>query len=177
MYYLRGVHKERGLSISFSCLNCASETFCATVNGMFLNMDSYKKSELGYLLISKGKEALTAEIKRILRASRNKARYCTYGYLVKGDAHRYYYIHQLLARTDNLRQRLWAYKEVKEYFREREWTVHTSTTTRLGADYKAESVTQDYTKLDPAGLIRINFLPENKLLVPITEKNTKRKGA
>ena len=177
MYYIRGVHKERGLSIAYSCLNCACETFTASVNGMLLNVEHYKRTALGHLLISKGKEALAAELKRMLRASRKKERYCTYGYLVKGDARRYFYIRQLFARTDKLSEKLWVYKEVKEYFLEREWKVHTSTTTRLGADYKAVSVTEDYTKLDPDDLIRINFVPEYTLLVPMPDRKQERKGA
>lgn len=177
MRYIRGVHKERGLVIHYNCLNCASETFYATVNGMLLNVQIDKTTELGYLLISKGKGTLVAEIKRMLRAGRNPKRHCTYGYLVKGDARRYFYIRQLTACTGDLRQRLRMYKQVKEYFREREWKVHTSTTTRLGADYKAESVSEDYTKLDPNGLIRINFLTENELLIPMPDKKLMRKGA
>ena len=177
MHYLRGTHRERGLIIGFSCLNCACETFTASVNGMLLNVEHYKRTALGHLLISKGKEALVAEIKRMLRASLKKERYCTYGYLVKGNARRYFYIRQLFARTDKLSEKLWVYKEVKEYFLEREWKVHTSTTTRLGADYKAVSVTKDHTKLDPDGLIRINFVWEDTLLVPMPDRKQERKGA
>jgi len=177
MYYIRGVHKERGLSIVYSCLNCAFETFAASVNGMLLNVEYSKQTVLGDLLMSQGKKALVAEIKRMLRASRKKIRYCTYGYLDKGTAKRYFYIRQLIARTDKLSERLWAYKDVKRYFREQGWKVHTSTTTRLGADYKAESSTEDYTELDPDGLIRINFVREDTLLVPMPEKKTERRGA
>ncbi len=149
-------HTERGLDIRFSCFNCASESFAATVNGKRLNLDSDWRSELGYMLLTKGKKAVIDQIKRLLRASKPRYAY-GYGVYVRGSKRQYYYLNGCTAPANDLSLRLHVFKLVKRHFHELGWKIKRAATAALGADYSVESVNHHYDALDPARMIIIRF--------------------
>lgn len=104
--------KRTNIMIKARMNEYAPETFTCSVNGKYFPLEY--PSTIGQIWLSKGTEAMKAEIKKEVRKRRQERRRVTIGFYVD-DTKRFCYTRDLGAYNDDLQDKLRIYKLWKEF--------------------------------------------------------------
>ena len=105
-------------------------------------------STLGYIAVTKGDQAVFAELKRRDRKKARKNCGISYGFFLADSVREYAFIRGLYTFDTGMRSRLLLYKEIKKQMEMRNWMHETSTTAQLGPCGEVMSVTNNQREID-----------------------------
>lgn len=107
---------KHDIKVTYNGYKYAPELCNVFVNGkLYAQRGTQEAHDIAYLLII-GKEKEAADkIKRQMRAAYKKPQYITIGFYKEGSKRDYLFTRQLYANRDNLREKLFIYKEFKHF--------------------------------------------------------------
>ena len=114
------------INITYSGYKYAPESFTFYVNGkVYAPRHSQAAHNLAMLIIQGKEKEARDEIKRDIRRSYKEPEYITIGFFEEGNTGRYFFTRQLRARRDDLKQKLYIYKEWKHYIESKNCILNT----------------------------------------------------
>jgi len=120
-----------------------------------IELTSEETSQCGYAMVTGGRSAGIAELKRILRKRERAAGKITYGFHFVDRPNEFVYLCGPIAIRDNLNSRLEVYKRVVKQLSEDDWEYETFKSCELGENFKTENVKVHKDKIDRRGLITL----------------------
>ena len=109
-----------------------------------------QRRKMGYLCMTQGGKAGVAYVKHIERERERKCRlYMTYGFLIKGNPHRYVYCAELRCReSDPLAVRLDTLRAFRECLAQHGGCIEQSVECELDGNYRPVKVRKNYETAD-----------------------------
>lgn len=150
-----------------SCYKYAPEQFKAYRVVGFLNgnrniplydeieLTPEETSQCGYAMVTSGRSAGIAELKKILRKQDHTASRITYGFRYVDHPTQFVYLRGPIAMRDSLSSRLETYKRIVWQLAKQNWEHETLTSCELGANLKTENVKVHKEKINQHGLITL----------------------
>lgn len=164
--------------LKISCYKYAPESFKAFLltgyKGKYNNKPCYteipltyaERGQCGYIFACNGLDDARAELKRVIRKRESKDRILiTYGSKDKNNATRYYYTQQLAVNNDDINQRLYAYKQWKDYCQRLDWKLESYEVEEAKIDF-------DHPNKQPEKRVIYNELVIGKFIKVWGESNT-----
>ena len=125
-----------------------------------------ERGQCGNIFACNGLDDARAELKRIIRKRESKNRILiTYGSTDKNNATRYYYTQQLLVNSADINERLFAYKQWKDYCQRLDWKLESYEVEEMQIDF-------DHPNKQPEKRVMYNELVIGKFIKIYSESNT-----
>ena len=144
--------KRKRTRYRFSVCRYAPETFEAwrrKPDGSYERFwEVYRSSDLGYLFITKGADAVIVELKRRDRMAAKERTGITYGFYYEESRSEYAFFRELYTFDLRLESRLALYKRIKREMEENKWQHRIGTTAVLGENYQVASTTEQIRNID-----------------------------
>lgn len=120
-----------------------------------IELTSEEISECGMAMITGGRNASIAKLKKILRNRDCVESWITYGFRYVDHPTQFVYLRGPIARRGDLGSRLETYKRIVRQLSEQNWEHETFTSCELGANFKTENVQVHKEKINRYGLITL----------------------
>jgi len=114
-------------------------------NGKPIRLDSETRSEVAALMLAGEEEKAAAVLKRLLRKQEKEESYICIGFW-SSDGREYYFTQDLRCKRNDLKEKLYSYKEWKRYIKERSCrlSTHSVQTGYLAPDGKMTGEQEEY---------------------------------